>query len=158
MRVTVTLYNNRTDVVDSADVYVWLDVMKPTERTCFEAVFLGNPVYNRYGFETMYSNTSATPRTLSIVGHGSLYLQDQGAWNVFGQVRNTSDATDGQGAEPLVYPQIIGTLYAPEGYVVDCMYVNSLADTLAPGEMSIWEMTFRPMPVELGKSYRVQAK
>lgn len=158
MRVIVTLYNNRTDVIDTREVYVWLDVLKPTEKTCFEVIFLGNPIYNRYEFETTYINTSTAPRTLTIVEHGAVYLQEQGAWNMFGQIRNNREVEEGEEVEPLVYPQIIGTLYAPEGHVLDCMYVNAEADTLAPNETSIWEMTFRPLPKQEEMMYRVQAK
>ena len=156
IRVIVTLYNNRTDVIDSLDVYTWLQVLRPTEKTCFEAVFLGNPTYNRYGFETLYANTDATPRALEIVSNGAVYLQDEGALNVFGQIRNTEPATSTN--EALVYPQIVGTLYDEVGRVVDCMYVSAFADKLAPQETSIWEMTFRPLPADTAKVYAVQPK
>lgn len=158
MRVVVTLYNNRTDVVDTRETYVWIDVLLPGERSCFEVIFLGDPVYNRYEFVTSYSNTSRAPRPLVIVDHGAVYLPGPGAWNVFGQIGNIQEVGEGEEAEPLVYPQIIGTIYDEVGHVLDCMYINAEAESLAPGMTSIWQMTFRPLPQQEGMRYRVQAK
>jgi hypothetical protein len=156
MIVRVTLYNNHKEVIDALNTYVWLDVLKPKDKTCFEAVFLGNPTFNEYGFETVYINTLDEPRSLEIMSQGAVYLQEEGAWNVFGQIHNAGDVASGENV--LVYPQIIGTLYDKVGHVVDCTYVSSLADKLAPGESSIWEMAFRPIPQELADMYRVQPK
>lgn len=152
--VHVTLYNNHNEVIASQNVYPWLDPLTPKDKSCFEAVFAGDPTYSRYGFDTEFVATGAALRPLSIVSSGATYLEDKGYLQLFGQVENTMTDTN---AEALTFPQVVGTLYDEVGHVVDCTYVTAEATALPPGESSLWYLNFRPLPAT-ASDYRAQPK
>ncbi len=152
VRVTVNLFNQQNQVIDTDFGYSRIDILSPGERTCFEVLFLGSPDYAYYTFETEYDNTEDETIPISVFGDSGAYNPLFPDWyEIVGQARN-------DGSVNAEYVQIVGTLYQTNGKVLGCDFTYTNADVLTPGQVSTWKMLFLYAPNGSVQDYRLQAQ
>jgi hypothetical protein len=150
MEITVNFFNAQNQLTNTENGYVRQDVLEPGQTSCFHVLVSGNPAYSYYEFETDYSTTSEEISPISIVSHSGAYHATFDDWyEIIGQASN-------DGNEDENYPEIVGTLYIANDKVIGCNSTYTSADTLTPGQVSSWKITFLHAPEGTVTNYRVQ--
>lgn len=138
VRITADVFNSDGQLIDTTNTYARAEVLAPGQKSCFNALFLDEPDgWASYQLHVEYDTTTEQIRPLSVsnVSSGSNIL----GFELLGLVHNN-------GAEPLDFVKVIGTLYDSNNKVTFCNNTYSNAETLNPGSSSSWKMSF----VELG--------
>lgn len=152
VKITANLFNDQNQLVDNDYGFTSLDVLPPGEKACFEILFLGNPSYSYYTFETSYSETTNISLPIAVFGDSGSYNSSFSDWyEIVGQARNDSNVN----AE---FVKIIATIYKGDGQVMGCDYTYTNADVLTPGQVSTWKTTTLHIPNGTVSHYRLQAQ
>jgi hypothetical protein len=150
VKVTANFYNAQNQLVDTEYTYLHIGTLIADDMSCFNIIVTDELQYSYYRFETDYSETSDTPRVITLSNHSGSYNATFEDWyEVIGEARNDS-------GEDQEFVSIIGTLYDSGGKVIGCDYTYTNADTLTPGQTSTWKITFLHAPPGSVGGYRVQ--
>lgn len=134
VRITADVFNGDGQLIDTTNTYARAEVLAPGQKSCFNVIFLDEPAgWASYQLHVEYDTTTEQVRPLSVssVTSGSNIL----GFELLGLVHNN-------GAEPLDFVKVIGTLYDSNDKVTFCNTTYSNAETLNPGASSSWKMSF----------------
>lgn len=140
VKIAVNLFNSQGNIVDTSFTYTRLDLLQPSEITCFQVLLDGNPSFSYYEFEISSSDTDEVPLFISLPNYGGDYNQTFDDWyEIVGQARNDNNFN-------VEYVNIIGTLYNSDNKVIGCGNSYTSAYVLTPGQTSSWKITFTHAP------------
>jgi hypothetical protein len=148
--ITVTVISLGEDTFYVVDTVVELDVLVTNDRTCFDVVVVQNPAWEDYEFATAYTESTSSPRPVSIFDVTGEYQSSGDYYRISGRVQNDGDEIEEDVA-------VVGTLYSADGKVIRCDSSGRAGSFLEPDEVVSWDVTFYHMPPGLADSYRVQA-
>ncbi len=141
---------NGTQLVADDITYTHLNTLLPGERTCFEILVSGPLAWTSYQFEApSFSVTSQSRPALSISGDSGSIDPTFNWYRVLGMERN-------DGATPLSFAKVVGTLYNAGGDVIGCGLAYANSTSLAAGQSSSFTMTFTGRDYYDATSYRLQ--
>jgi hypothetical protein len=130
---------------------VWLDILPPGEKTCFDAAVFNPPAGVAY-YELeppTYSATTDRPANVSLLNVSGHQRSGDG-YQILGQVQSNHTSR-------LDYVFPVGTLYDAAGSVLGCSFSSINAGYLDPGQVSAFDINYFSRSTYAGvASYHVQ--
>ena len=88
VKITANLFDSGGQLVDTERTYTTLDVLLPSEKTCFEALFYPGPVgWTSHQFEVGFDPGGAPVSSLVVTQHNGSY-NTLGWYEIVGMIRN----------------------------------------------------------------------
>jgi len=150
LKITANLYDIHGMLIDVDFTFSALDNIPPSDKTCFEIIFLEPAGWSSYEFEpvTYYEDGSAVTGLTALNVSGS-YESSFGWYEILGEIRNDN-------TNPVNYVSPIATLYNASGNVIGCDFTFVNSTHLAPAQKSSFEITSSGRDYSDVSNYRVQ--
>lgn len=141
VKITANLYDKNGMLLDVDFTFSLLDNIPPSEKTCFDVIFLEPAGWSYYEFEQVAYYEDGIPVTgLTAFNVSGSYDPTFGWYEILGEIRNDNSYT-------VNYVSPIATLYNSAGNVVGCDFSFVSSTHLAPGQKSSFDVT------SLGRDY-----
>lgn len=134
--VSVNFFNASGSLLDTQRAVVWLDILPPGEKTCFDTAVFSPPAgIAYYEFEPIsYQATTGRPANVSLLNVSGRHTSGDN-YEIIGQARSNHTSR-------LDYVFPVATLYDAAGNVLDCGFSSINADYLDPGQVSAFDIGY----------------
>jgi hypothetical protein len=136
VQIEATLFDENDQVIDRPSGRVFIDVIRPGEKSAFHLVFFDSEQSSNISSYEIRVNSEITeegkPRMLEVnVGEG--YIDEMGQHHVVGEVKNNGDAA-------ATFIEVSAAMYDRDGSVVDAISGSTVPLSLLPGETAQFDM------------------
>ena len=136
VQIEATLFDENDQVIDRPSGRVFVDFIRPGEKSAFHLVFFDSEQssnISRYEIHVISEITGEDkPRMLEVsVGEG--YVDEMGRHHVVGEVKNNGDAA-------ATFIEVSAAMYDSNGNVVDAISGSTVPQSILPGEAAQFDI------------------
>jgi len=133
VEINVNIFNASGQLISTDSGYVSVDSLAPWTKGCFNVLVLSPGSWSSYAFDSLeYWDDALPPPNLVIYGDSG-GIDPYGYYSIIGFMRNDDSVL-------VEWTRAIATLYNAQGKVVGCDTGYTNADSLAPGQISSFEV------------------
>lgn len=152
VKVTVNIYTNSGQLLDTKFTYVTLSTLPKFDKSCFDLLLPQPAGWGYYTFEPVDYWDDADPLPALTISNSSTSYQSTFGWyKIIGEVTNE---------EPyrIEFVSPVGTVYDQQGTVLGCSFTYVNSTHLDPGQKSSFDMLFSGRDFKNVATYRLQIK
>lgn len=151
VRVTANFYDASGGLVGTENGSVWLNYIRPGEKTCFQVFLLEPANWTRYEFERPSFYSSNSPRPMLTIFNDSGTVTGSLDYHILGQVRNDDTVRVNS-------VKVVGTLYNDIDVPLGCWFDYVGSNDLDPGQVSSFDIGYYGRSWSDVQVYHLQAE